>query len=128
MPAIMTPAQAAQLAARYGITLTDAETALLTTSQLLQDHLEAQEAWLLSQALSALQCPACLRETCQRATLTDPEAWHRDSLPPYPDDGYRCPHCKAGLTWHLAFTGPQFFTLTQPLRQPRPGPVPGEKS
>jgi len=114
MPAKALPAA---LAGLFGITFTEHETMLLTTTDpALLSILDKQRKYVLGLALQPLQCPACHATICQYSASDgrfDTDAYH-------PDDGYACPGCGRGLTWHLAlFGGGQWFSLTAPL--PRTG-------
>lgn len=105
--------EAAQLAARYEVTLTDREVQLLTTGNDLLGLIEQQGAWLLRAALAPIRCPACGEATCQRAAGVP--LYDVDDHALHPDDGYRCHRCGTQLTWHLPFSGAAFFTLTHPV-------------
>jgi hypothetical protein len=98
------------LAELYGVEFPDHYKMLLTTTDhALLGVLDKQRKYVLSLALTPLQCPACHVLICQYSATEgrfDTDASH-------PDDGYRCPACGAGLTWHLALIGgSQSFTLT----------------
>jgi hypothetical protein len=97
-----------QIESAFALTFTPYEVHILRDTNL--DPYEAQHRTLLHVALNPCQCPACGRIICQRSaagmTLITTPATVR------PDDGYACPACQTPLTWHLAITGGQHFTVT----------------
>lgn len=98
-----------QIEALFAIELDSTERELLTTpTDLLGIH-ERQRRYVLMMALTTCQCPACGYLLCQRSAADAPF----DPAASTPDDAYACPHCHAGLTWHLGVIGgAQWFTLT----------------
>ena len=107
----MTTVPLDQIEALFGITFTDHERMLLTTSKALLSTREQQASYILAMGLQTCQCPACPYLLCQRSASIEPF----DPASSAPDDAYACPNCKAALTWHLGMIGGgQWFTLTYP--------------
>lgn len=107
----MTTVPLDQIEALFGITFTDHERMLLTTSKALLSTREQQASYILAMGLQTCQCPACPYLLCQRSASIEPF----DPASSTPDDAYACPNCKAALTWHLGMIGGgQWFTLTYP--------------
>jgi hypothetical protein len=108
MPANIGPLD--QIEGVFGITFTDNERMLLTTTDALLSPHERQARYVLAMALTACPCPVCQYLLCQRSASTQPFAPTAST----PDDWYACPNCGTGLTWHLGITGQQWFAVTDP--------------
>jgi hypothetical protein len=94
----------------FGFAFTAAERQLLTTPKDLLGVRDGQRRYVLAMALQTCECPACGYLLCQRSAATG--AYDLEKA--VPDDAYACPHCHAGLTWHLGLIGgEQWFTLTR---------------
>jgi hypothetical protein len=104
------PGSLEQIERVFGFTFSDAERRLLAIPDSLLGHLDGQRRYVLAMALQTCECPACGYLLCQRSAATG----GFDLETSTPDDAYACPHCKAGLTWHLALiAGGQWFTVTR---------------
>jgi hypothetical protein len=93
---------------RYGITLSERERMLLTTSRDLLGNIENQQRYLLGQDLAPVQCPACLSVICRLSALRD---GREDIGGHHPDEDHWCPRCDARLAWRLGLTGGSWFTI-----------------
>jgi hypothetical protein len=104
--ATITPQEAEGL---YGITLTEHEKMLLTTTKELLRPIERQEQYILRMALEPVKCPACPLIISRRSAIAGGVFDMRGSIP---DNAYECPNCHVKLTWHIElFGGGQFFSI-----------------
>ena len=114
------------LAEVYGITFTERELVLLTTSKGLLDPYSKQQAYLLKMALRFENCPACSYILCPRSAWTGKKTGKPSpSWPGAPEsidlswagdgdegDLFACPACKARLVHRTGLVmDDHWFTL-----------------